>query len=119
MATRAALGALMLPLDPPLASGTRQSLSRVREQARIQVEGDEADEEVISELLDAARLKDGQLEPNKGLLSLPAPSEGDFFFDIEGDPFALDDGVDYLFGVVEPRILEEVLPPKSVQSSSA
>ena len=30
----------------------------------------------------------------------------DLFFDIEGDPFALDDGVDYLFGVIEPRLSE-------------
>ena len=32
----------------------------------------------------------------------PTPSAGDLFFDIEGDPFALDDGVEYLFGVLEP-----------------
>ena len=31
----------------------------------------------------------------------PEPSPGDLFFDIEGDPFALDDGLDYLFGVLE------------------
>ena len=34
----------------------------------------------------------------------PAPS--DLFFDIEGDPFALDDGVEYLFGVLEPGLPE-------------
>ena len=33
--------------------------------------------------------------------SLPAPSTGDLFFDIEGDPYAFDDGLDYLFGVLE------------------
>ena len=26
---------------------------------------------------------------------------GDLFFDIEGDPYAFDDGLDYLFGVLE------------------
>ncbi|HEX6867178.1 MAG TPA: TM0106 family RecB-like putative nuclease, partial [Candidatus Limnocylindrales bacterium] len=41
------------------------------------------------------------LDPERGLASLPAPSPGDLSFDIEGDPFALDDGLDYLFGVSE------------------
>ncbi|MBP2471663.1 uncharacterized protein JOF53_000535 [Crossiella equi] len=35
------------------------------------------------------------------LAELPAPSPGDVFFDMEGDPFALDsDGLEYLFGAV-------------------
>ena len=38
---------------------------------------------------------------NAGLASLPPPSPGDLFFDIEGDPYAFDDGLDYLFGVLE------------------
>ena len=33
------------------------------------------------------------------------PSRGDLFFDIEGDPFALEDGIDYLFGVLEPGLV--------------
>ncbi len=35
---------------------------------------------------------------NRGLAALPAPSPGDLFFDMEGDPFAEDDGLEYLFG---------------------
>jgi uncharacterized protein len=35
---------------------------------------------------------------DRGLASLPPPSPNDLFFDIEGDPYALDDGLDYLFG---------------------
>jgi uncharacterized protein len=35
------------------------------------------------------------------LATLPPPSPGDLFFDIEGDPYAFDDGLDYLFGVLE------------------
>jgi len=35
-----------------------------------------------------------------GLSALPAPSPGDLFFDIEGDPFAGDNGREYLFGIV-------------------
>jgi uncharacterized protein len=41
------------------------------------------------------------IEAERGLASLPPPSSGDLFFDIEGDPYALDDGLDYLFGVLE------------------
>ena len=41
------------------------------------------------------------IEPERGLASLPPPSPGDLFLDIEGDPYALDDGLDYLFGVLE------------------
>ena len=48
--------------------------------------------------------------PNQGLLMLPGPSAGDLFFDIEGDPFFASDevdGIDYLFGVIEPGRPEE------------
>ena len=34
------------------------------------------------------------------------PSPGDLFLDLEGDPFALDDGIDYLFGILEPALPE-------------
>ena len=40
-------------------------------------------------------------EPGKGLAALPPPSSLDVFFDIEADPWALDDGLEYLFGWVE------------------
>ena len=40
-------------------------------------------------------------EPAKGLTALPAPSRLDVFFDIEADPWAFDDGLEYLFGWVE------------------
>ena len=34
---------------------------------------------------------------------LPPPSPNDLFFDIEGDPYAFEDGLDYLFGVLEAK----------------
>ena len=37
----------------------------------------------------------------RGLGSLPEPSPGDLFFDIEGDPWAEDTGIEYLFGITE------------------
>ena len=46
-------------------------------------------------------------ETDRGFARLPAPSEGDVFFDMEGDPF-FENGLEYLFGVIwieagEPR----------------
>ena len=110
IATRTAHGSLSLPMDPPLGGVRSHGLRRITEQARIQVEGDSTGQ-TISELLDPPRTKNGGFEPNRGLLSLPKPSNGDLFFDIEGDPFALDDGVEYLFGVLEPSNVDAAGDP--------
>ena len=99
--TRRGLAELELPLVEPLAEVGAGVLQTGRDQARIQVRGQDEDR-MIYELLPPSRRRDGTLEPNRGLTSLPNPRPGDLFFDIEGDPFALDDGVDYLFGILEP-----------------
>ncbi|HEX6869242.1 MAG TPA: TM0106 family RecB-like putative nuclease, partial [Candidatus Limnocylindrales bacterium] len=96
--TLEALGDLPLPMVPPLADTSEQALTRVREQARLQLEGRRTGEHRYELLLPEAG-EPPELE--RGLASLPPPSPGDLFFDIEGDPFAFDDGLDYLFGVLE------------------
>jgi predicted RecB family nuclease len=101
VATRRGLAGLQLPVSPKLPRVSQAALARVREQARIQVEGEDA-QEPRHELLDPERDSDGELVPDRGFLVLPPPSSGDLFFDIEGDPFAFDDGIEYLFGVLEP-----------------
>ena len=101
--TRRGLAGLHLPLVPPLEEVRPESLERVQRQARLQVEGGDAGR-MLHELIEPTRLKDGTLEPNRGLLSLPEPRPGDLFFDIEGDPYAFDDGIEYLFGVLEPGL---------------
>jgi uncharacterized protein len=94
--TLEALGELPLPADPPVEGTSAAALERVREQARLQLHRRRTGELRHELLLPAP----GEaLDPERGLCSLPAPSPGDLFFDIEGDPFALDDGLDYLFGV--------------------
>ncbi len=103
ISTRRGLAGLTLPLVPPLEDTRPETLERVHRQARLQVEGEDA-KRILYELIDPSRLKDGPLEPSRGLLALPEPRPGDLFFDIEGDPYALDDGVDYLFGVLEPGL---------------
>jgi len=104
--TRRALAGLTLPMAPPLEGVGREALARIREQARIQVRSEERGE-VLWELLPLERAEDGTPVPMRGLLGLPEPSPGDLFLDLEGDPFALDDGVDYLFGILEPALAED------------
>ena len=89
--TMAALGGLPLPVDPAIDGVSPAALARIREQARVQ---------------DAARRRGARLheliapvEPDKGLAALPEPSDGDLFFDLEGDAFAGEGGLEYLFGV--------------------
>ena len=101
--TRTALSKLDLSreLTPPLKPRAIRSLENICKQAGIQVEGDHSDT-VLYEFLELDHQPDELLDTKRGLFTLPEPSPGDLFFDIEGDPFALEDGVDYLFGVLEP-----------------
>ena len=92
------LAAAPIPFDPPLDGTSATSVERVREQARIQVEGRGLAKPIHELLLP----KPGEpIEPERGLATLPPPDPGDLFLDLEGDPYALDDGVDYLFGVID------------------
>src|SRR5688500_13885793 len=96
--TREALGDLGLPMDPRLEGVGEGALIRVREQARIQLEGRRHDDHRYELLLP----EPGQeIDPERGLATLPEPSSGDLFLDLEGDPYAFDDGLDYLFGILE------------------
>lgn len=92
------LGSLPLPVTPPLEGTTAPAVQRIREQARIQVEGRRANAVLYELLLPEAG---GPIDPDCGLAILPEPDGGDLFFDIEGDPYALEDGLEYLFGVME------------------
>jgi len=92
------LAAAPIPLDPPLDGSSAASIERVREQARIQVAGRGLPKPIYELLLP----EPGEpIEPERGLTILPKPDPGDLFLDLEGDPYALDDGVDYLFGVLD------------------
>ena len=107
--TRSRLAEPLETMDRRPEGVGREALERVHAQARIQVEGEQAGE-MLSERLVHPRARDGELVTNHGLLMLPEPSEGDLFFDIEGDPFFSSDevdGIEYLFGVIEPRHADE------------
>ena len=106
---RRELAVLEVPMNPRLEGVSGQSLARVHDQALIQVQGE--DEGAIKwAFLEVELADDGSLVGDRGLLVLPEPSPHDLFFDIEGDPFALDDGVEYLFGVLEPALEEPDRP---------
>lgn len=66
------------------------TLSRLELQARLQLRQRETSA-VTYQLLQPEGT-------DRGLARLPEPSEGDLFFDMEGDPL-VEDGLEYLFGV--------------------
>jgi uncharacterized protein len=66
---------------------SKETFSRLREQANIQVRGRDS-KEILHEIREAEAF---------GLM--PTPSDGDIWFDMEGDPFANSgDGLEYMFG---------------------
>jgi uncharacterized protein len=106
---RRSLARTTLPMDPRLDGVSTEALDKIQRQAAIQVRGDD-ERAALHELLDPELDDDGNLVPDRGFLVLPSPSPNDLYFDIEGDPFALDDGVEYLFGVLEPRLADPTRP---------
>ncbi len=87
--TMATLAAMPVPLRWKPQHGAAASYEKVREQARVQVQGRETGKPVYEPL---------PPEPDVGLALLPEPSPGDVFFDFEGDPFVGPNGLEYLFG---------------------
>lgn len=89
--TLTALAGTPLPLPFKPSRGAIETFIRLREQARVQLAGRAAGKAGY-EFLD--------ITEGKGLSSLPEPSAGDIFFDMEGDPFIGSVGMEYLFGWV-------------------
>jgi predicted RecB family nuclease len=81
------------PVDQSVQGINEMALTRLRQQARLQVEqrhGDTLPFEVLP-----------PLGEHLGFQALPAPTPDDLFFDMEGDPFVGDNGLEYLFGIFE------------------
>ncbi len=97
------LGRLSLPVRPKIERIGEAVLSRIRDQARLQLEGREQGK-LVYELLEP-------VEAERGLASLPSPSPGDTFLDFEGDPFAFERGLEYLIGTVMMPQKTDTSPP--------
>jgi uncharacterized protein len=89
--TLAKVAVVTLPLIPAPARGSKEGYARVRDQARVQLEGREK-QCPIHEML--------PIREGEGLTRLPKPSRGDIFLDLEGDPFVDEGGREYLFGLI-------------------
>lgn len=83
------LGEVSEPLKDKPARGSADGFARLHAQARIQLQGRQAD---------APRYELLELEKDRGLLRLPEPSPGDLFFDIEAARFYEGGGLEYLLG---------------------
>ena len=90
--TVAALAKLALPPKPKIERIGDAALLRIREQARLQVQG-RKEARLVYELLD-------DVEDGRGLATLPLPSPADMFLDLEANPYVLDQGLEYLIGMV-------------------
>lgn len=89
--TTTRLAEMPIPISWKPDRGVRQSYERVREQARVQVASRGLSKPLYELIPPAADI---------GLALLPSPSIGDIFFDLEGDPFIAQGGLEYLFGYV-------------------
>ena len=96
--TLASLANAKIPFSWIPERGNIKVYEKAREQARLQFE-ERNSGSPIYEIL--------PIELGYGLCRLPPPSDGDIFFDIEGDIFVGDGGLEYLFGYV---IVDESSP---------
>lgn len=90
-----------LPSGVAIPSMQTQTLSRLTQQARLQIAKRDTGEDRY-ELLEPA--------PGKGFARMPKPDPGDLFFDVEGDPL-VEDGLTYLFGFVYTDHGERMFKP--------
>jgi predicted RecB family nuclease len=91
VSTLESLAKLTIPIPFRPSRGAGEGYTRIRQQARIQLEG-RTEGRLKYELLPS--------EPREGLFRLPSPSIGDIFLDLEGDAFVEQGGREYLFGFV-------------------
>jgi len=98
--TLAAFAELPIPLSRTPARGSKETLERLREQARVQLAARQCDAPVWERL---------PVVKGRGLARLPEPSPGDVFLDLEGDPFVDGGGLEYLIGTVttsDPSVVD-------------
>jgi predicted RecB family nuclease len=72
-----------------ISDANPESYQRIHEQAKLQLEARDTG---------SPRYELLKVEPERGFNRLPVPSEGDIFFDLEGDQFYQENGIEYLWG---------------------
>ena len=77
------------PLSEPPRRGSLESFKKVHRQAQIQLAGRRSGQ---------PEYEFNEVEVERGFLRLPEPDPGDIFFDIEGNPRAIGEGLEYLLG---------------------
>src|ERR1700694_1969766 len=87
------IAALATSPAEPVHGINKDALARLRQQAKLQVDRKDAGELTFEVL--------APLGEHLGFQALPEPTPADLFFDMEGDPFVGDDGLEYLFGITE------------------
>ena len=88
--------ALLPEPAPPVDGISTAALEGLRSQASLQHRSRGSPVPIFESLPEQDHL---------GLAALPPPAAGDLFFDIEGDPYAEEDGLEYLLGVWDPLTL--------------
>jgi len=87
------MAALATTSADPVQGINKDAFARLRQQAKLQIQRKDAGE-LTYEVL-------APLGEHLGFQALPEPTPADLFFDMEGDPFVGDDGLEYLFGITE------------------
>jgi len=85
------LAEMPIPLKERPERGSRNGYTRVREQARVQVEGRATKENLVHEPI-------LPVIAGTGVSLLPEPAQDDIFLDFEGDRFVGESGLQYLTG---------------------
>jgi len=80
-----------LPVDSTIQKMSAETLEKLHRQARLQFSARQSGNRQLELLPQDAEMQ-------RGFARLPKPSEGDLFFDMEGDPLE-EGGLEYLFGL--------------------
>lgn len=89
--TLQAMSELFLPIQFTPTKGSKETFTKLIEQAIVQNETRTTQKPIYKVL---------ELIENTGFYNLPEPSKGDIYLDFEGDPLVEPSGLEYLFGWV-------------------
>lgn len=89
--TLQAMSEMPLPIPFKPNKGSKETFTKLREQARVQNETRSLQKPIYEVI---------ELKETTGFYNLPEPTDGDIYLDFEGDPLVEPSGLEYLFGWV-------------------